>query len=152
MSDFWARRLGAPTPQPQQAPQTVPQQPAAASTAPWWAPSGWGRTEPVPAAPVSYQQAPETNAYGGTEEGSAKKAPSARKTDTCPECGSGNYLVDSQGRARPCFDCGYPIVQSGSGGGGLPAGQGGPATPTRQTADGGRVRNNYHPETIVAKV
>lgn len=44
----------------------------------------------------------------------------------CPECGSGNYFslsnaepkMTQNGPATPkphCFDCGYPVVQSGSG-------------------------------------
>ena len=42
------------------------------------------------------------------------KATSAKQSDDCPECGSGNYF--SQGEAKKqCFDCGYPVRQSGSG-------------------------------------
>lgn len=46
-----------------------------------------------------------------------------------------------------CYDCGYPVVQSGSGGG-LPSDSSGPATPARQAHKG----NNFNPTTIVDRI
>ena len=33
---------------------------------------------------------------------------------TCPECRSENYMQLSSATAPHCFDCGYPISQTGS--------------------------------------
>jgi hypothetical protein len=54
-----------------------------------------------------------------------------------------------EARAR-CYDCGYPIQQSGSGvGRGIQSGQpsGGPAAPARQVATGG-----FNPTTIIGHI
>ena len=57
----------------------------------------------------------------------------------CPGCGSGNYGSPAGSRPR-CYDCGYPIQQSGSGLGKgiINPGQSaaGPATPARQIPTG----------------
>lgn len=42
------------------------------------------------------------------------KARSASVDSHCPECDSGNYW-SVQGSKTKCFDCGYPLQQSGSG-------------------------------------
>ena len=74
------------------------------------------------------------------------QAPAAR----CPGCGSGNYLGAENTKPR-CYDCGYPIQQSGSGMGTGIVGNGpkasGPATPATQVATGG-----WNPTTIVGKI
>ena len=68
----------------------------------------------------------------------------------CPGCGSGNYGGTAESRAR-CYDCGYPIQQSGSGVGTGIVGQGGqasgPATPATQIATGG-----FNPTTIIGHI
>jgi hypothetical protein len=54
-----------------------------------------------------------------------------------------------ESKAR-CYDCGYPLVQSGSGmGKGITGGpsSSGPATPARQIASGG-----WNPTTIIGKI
>ena len=56
----------------------------------------------------------------------------------CPECGSGNY-GSVQGATPRCYECGYPLRQSGSGlGKGIitPGSSGGPATPAKQVPHG----------------
>lgn len=79
------------------------------------------------------------------------KAPSSRSTNSCPECGSGNYTGhpgDSTKMLR-CYDCGYnPRFGQQSGAAGLPAGQGTPASPSRQVS----TTNNYQPTTIVDRI
>jgi hypothetical protein len=44
----------------------------------------------------------------------ASKAQSASQSQPCPECGGGNYMSPSQTIAPRCYDCGYPVSQSGS--------------------------------------
>lgn len=41
------------------------------------------------------------------------KAQSAEQTASCPTCGSDNYM-SVNGATTRCFDCGYPLEQSGS--------------------------------------
>lgn len=44
---------------------------------------------------------------------STARAHSASLNDSCPDCGSGNYFSIQGAKAR-CYDCGYPMEQSGS--------------------------------------
>jgi hypothetical protein len=70
--------------------------------------------------------------------------------ERCPGCGSGNYGGATPESRKRCYDCGYPIQQSGTGvGKGVVGGQpgGGPATPARQIASGG-----YNPQTIIGHI
>jgi hypothetical protein len=74
---------------------------------------------------------------------------SAGQTQRCPECSSNNYMAVSNAAPR-CYDCGYPIVQSGSGlGKGITGGPqaAGPAQPAVQVATGG-----WNPTTIIGKL
>lgn len=123
MTDFWSKRLGgtarpsgAPT-----APAALPPQFRSVS-----APSPAPEPHAAPAAP--------------------RKAASARQTDLCPGCGSGNYLAPPGGRAR-CYDCGYPIEQSTSGVASTTS-QGGTATPAPQAAG---YSGGFQPSVIVNK-
>ena len=79
--------------------------------------------------------------------------PAIPRGDRCPGCGSGNYgssALAPEARAR-CYDCGYPIQQSGSGVGAGIVGQGGqasgPAQPTVQVQTGG-----FNPTTIIGHI
>jgi hypothetical protein len=69
----------------------------------------------------------------------------------CPSCGSGNYgssMLAPEAKAR-CYDCGYPVVQSGSGmGTGVGQATGGPAVPARQI----NTANNFNPQTIIGHI
>ncbi|WP_371590951.1 hypothetical protein [Streptomyces sp. NBC_00470] len=62
------------------------------------------------------------------------KARSARETDLCPGCGSGNYFGPADSRKR-CYDCGYPVEQSGYGAA-AHAGEGQPARQITRMAKG----------------
>jgi len=75
---------------------------------------------------------------------------SATTSSRCPGCGSGNYgSVTPESKAR-CYDCGYPIQQSGSGvGTGISQGSGsGPAQPARQVS----TANNFNPQGIIGRI
>jgi hypothetical protein len=76
------------------------------------------------------------------------KARSSLSTARCPDCGSGNYNGDSLHMTR-CYDCGYnPRFGAQAGASGVPAGQGGPATPARQVS----TSNNYQPTVVVGRI
>lgn len=122
-ANWWANKLGAPTPQ-QPAPMYQPPQPAVVVPAPVQQPP----MQPQPQLPPS--------------------ATASR----CPGCGSGNYVggnAESPGARSRCYDCGYPITQSGSGVKGINQGQAsaGPAQATKQVATGG-----WNPTTIIGKI
>ena len=90
-ADWWAKRLG-------QQPQTTQ-----------------GRPDPTPSMPPSQQPMEQMPAF---QQPQTTKAQSANQTSSCPDCGSGNYFSIQNAKAR-CYDCGYPVEQSGSRYGGL---------------------------------
>jgi len=108
----------------------------------WWAqklgapapqqPQRQGVVQPQPA---TYAQ-PQQPQYPPSQQ----ITPTAER---CPGCGS-----SPESRKR-CYDCGYPIVQSGTGVRGVTTGQAGagPAQPARQIDTGG-----YNPTTIIGKI
>ena len=71
--------------------------------------------------------------------------------DRCPGCGSSNYGGATPESRKRCYDCGYPIQQSGSGVGTGIVGQGGqssgPAIPATQVPTGG-----FNPTTIIGHI
>lgn len=87
-SDWWAKQLGTNTPQSAPRVDNNPMPPSQQPMTPYRAPQ---------------QQPP-----------SVSKAQSAAQTQPCPECGGNNYMSPSQTVALRCYDCGYPISQSGS--------------------------------------
>jgi hypothetical protein len=120
-SDWWAKKLG----QQPQAPQ--------------------GRPDPTPAMPPSQQPMAPMPAFQQTQ---AAKAQSASQTATCPDCGSGNYFA-IQNAAPRCYDCGYPIQQSGSRFGGL---AGAHVEGAVQQAQGNNSTNNWNPQGIIGSI
>lgn len=91
-ADWWANKLA----------QTQPQPPV-------------GRPAnmlPTPPSQVPMQAMPSFQPVPSqTPQGTS--AQSAKQIYTCPECGSGNYMAVANAAPR-CYDCGYPISQSGS--------------------------------------
>lgn len=132
MSNFWANKLGvSKTPAPNHKPY-VP------SARPWWD----DRPLPQPQAPQHPAQPQQQRPV--QPQPSVPQRPGMSDTCPNPRCGSVNYItaipegVSSvmMGNARAhCFDCGYPYVQSGSGGLGH-ASKDANATPSRQIHDG----------------
>ena len=111
-SNWWADRLGSaqrPSPTP---PLTPP--------------------APLPYNPVPQPQMPPQEAQ--------RLPQSAQTASRCPGCGSGNYgssAMAPEAKAR-CYDCGYPVIQSGSGvGKGVTQSGGGAPVPARQVQTGG---------------
>lgn len=130
-SSWWDKKLGNPA--PRVAPQPNYQPPVQPANYPM---------QPQYQAPYT-AQTPE-NGQGGY-----RMPASATSTSRCPNCGSGNY-GGATPEARPrCYDCGYPITQSGSGIpgiGGAPA-AGGPVQAAKQVSTGG-----WNPSTIVGRI
>lgn len=91
-ADWWAKRLGQ---QPQ-----IPQ----------------GRPDPAPQMPPSQQPMAQMPVF---QQQQTTKAQSATQFATCPDCGSGNYMAPTPQIQPRCYDCGYPVQQSGSRFGGL---------------------------------
>lgn len=86
-ADWWAKQLGAQPQAPVQRPANNPMPPTQQPMTPYVPPQ---------------QQTQKTAAQ------------SAAQTQSCPECGGNNYMSPSQTIALRCYDCGYPISQSGS--------------------------------------
>ena len=119
-SNWWAQKLGSPAPAPRPA---VQQPPVYVPPAP-------------PAAPPPSVNPPRPP--GGAD-------PQGR----CPSCGSGNYvatgsIVTMNGSvpSMRCYDCGYPITQSGTGISGIAPNA--PAGKAIQIPNGG-----WNPGTII---
>lgn len=115
----------------------------------WWA-NKLGTPAPAAAPqqpqPVLQQQQPQYQQSQAQYPPSQQMQMPAR----CPGCGSGNYGGATPESRKRCYDCGYPIQQSGSGVGTGIVGQGGssgPATPATQIATGG-----FNPTTIIGHI
>lgn len=120
-SDWWSKQLGAqPAPAPRQV--DIPMPPSQQPMTPYIAPQ---------------PQEPTT------------KAQSAKQTQTCPDCGSGNYMAPAQNVGLRCYDCGYPIQQSGSRFGSL---TGAKVEGTTKTSRGNDVQSNWNPQGIIGRI
>lgn len=123
------------------------------SNADWWAqklgtvqPVQQGRVDPTPPMPPS--QLPMTPMPTFQQPNPAGRAQSASQVQSCPECGSGNYMSVANTAPR-CFDCGYPVEQSGSKYGNLSTARvEGSATAAR----GNDTTNNWNPQGIIGHV
>lgn len=96
----------------------------------------------VPQAPQQ-PYVPQNNSY-------PVQTPAVPMGERCPGCGSGNYGGASPESRKRCYDCGYPITQSGSGmGRGITSGPqaSGPAQPAKQVQPGG-----FNPQTIIGHI
>jgi hypothetical protein len=132
MSNFWSKKLaGYP-------PTTVAPRVNPLDT---WSNKDSGYNPPGGAEVVLHRQTVATSS----------KAQSSRETDRCPECNSENYMRpgSSTNLAKRCYDCGYPLQQSGSGVGSGSVSGSGAATPARQLA---RVKNSTYSGLVIGKV
>ena len=120
-ADWWAKKLGNPQPVQQ------------------------SRPDPSPPMPPSQQPMAQMPSF---QAPSAERAASARQTASCPECGSANYMAVANAAPR-CYDCGYPIQQSGSRYGNLTGAHvEGPA----QAARGNDTTSNWNPQGIIGRI
>jgi ribosomal protein S27AE len=93
----------------------------------WWAqklanqgqtiaPSDVPAPQPQPQAQSRYQPQPQVwQRPPLVPEGAHRLPASASQSGLCPNCGSGNYMAAPGSSYQRCLDCGYPLVQSGSG-------------------------------------
>jgi ribosomal protein S27E len=122
-ADWWAKKLGTPQPQ-------VPQ----------------GRpVNNVPMPPTQQPMAPMPT----FQQPAGSKAQSASQTATCPDCGSGNYLTPSAQIALRCYDCGYPVQQSGSRFGSL---AGAHVEGAAKASLGNDTQSNWNPQGIIGRI
>lgn len=126
-ADWWAQRLAQQQPQ---APQ--------------------GRPANMPAMPPSQQPMQVMPSFQPVQQEavSTERAASAKQTATCPECGSTNYMA-VQNAAPRCYDCGYPITQSGSRYGNL---TGAHIEGTAQASRGNDTQSNWNPQGIIGRI
>ena len=127
-NDWWARRLGGGATPRQAMPPTGP-----APQVPY--------TPPVQQPNVRVGYNPETDHL-------VTKAQSAKRSDTCPDCGSGNYFAPQGTQRMRCYDCGYPIQQTGSGIAGTGGSSSGPTQKAIQVGQSG----GFNPTTIVDRI
>ena len=121
------------------------------SNADWWS-KKMGEVAPRPVMPQVPLAQPQPATYVQPQQPQYPPSQQIRPTaDRCPGCGSGNYGGATPEARKRCYDCGYPIQQSGSGIGQGIVGQGGqasgPAQPTRQVQSGG-----FNPQTIIGHI
>lgn len=124
MSGFWAKVVTGGVPAP------APQQPQAPSSRPWWQESFYAT--PAPSTPQQVAQAPlQPDVY------MPRQAVSTRVTETCPNCGCGNYFQPhaTPNAMKQCYECGYNarFEQMASYGAAVPS-DGAPAQPARQVS------------------
>ena len=93
------------------------------------------------------QQSPNVQvSYDQQQDQLVTRAQSSRDAERCPGCMSGNYMAPVGTQRKRCYDCGYPIVQAGSGVGGT--GQGGSPIAAKQPSQGG----GFNPTVIVDRI
>ena len=129
---WWAAKLGG---------QPTPQAPAYQPPQPVYRPS-YPPTSPVP------QYLPENVSSAQQAASQTRYA----RPSSCPECGGPNYAKVGVGSSEHgsfdvyrCYDCGYPLQQSGSG---AVNSNSGPATPAQQVSKA----NNFNPNQIVGRI
>lgn len=127
MSNWWANRLQSQGgPQSRTRPTNLP----ARQQRPQY------QQQPPP--PPEEEPAP-------VQPSSQRRPPSSMQDDHCPSCGSGNYMAAPGSNYHRCYECGYPIVQSGTGVGGVKTD--GTVKKATQVEGGG-----YRPSTIIGRV
>jgi len=120
-ADWWAKQFGA-----QQVPQTRP------------------ADNPMPPS-----QMPMTPYVPPQQRPLQSKALSANQTQVCPDCGSGNYMSPAQNIGLRCYDCGYPLQQSGSRFGAL---TGAKIEGNVRGAIGNDGKSNWNPQGIIGRI
>lgn len=125
------------------------------SNANWWNkklgnPNVVSTTPPTTPAPNTvYRPVQQPNipvAYDPDQDQLVSKAASSREVGRCPACNSVNYMAPQGTQRKRCYDCGYPLIQAGSGIGGT--GSEGPVIPAKQPAQG----SGFNPTIIVDRI
>lgn len=106
------------------------------------------RVQSVPQAPSQVPMTQFEQPNQPSEVTAAQKAHSASQTQTCPDCGSDKYFGFNGSRPR-CYECGYPMEQSGSRYGSLTGAQ---VIGDTKGARGNDATNNYNPQGIIGRI
>jgi hypothetical protein len=120
------------------------------SNADWFARKLNVPQQPQQQTPPSYMPQAPQQPYVPQQPSYPVATPAVPMGERCPGCGSGNYGGATPESRKRCYDCGYPITQSGSGmGTGIMGGgqASGPAIPATQVQAGG-----WNPTTIIGKI
>lgn len=120
-ANWWANKLGQQQPAQQPRPVNMPMPPSQQPMTPY--------TPPVANPNVS-------------------KAQSALQNQSCPNCASNNYMSVAGAKLR-CYDCGYPLEQSGSRYGSL---TGAKVEGSAKSARGNDSTNNFNPQQIIGRI
>jgi hypothetical protein len=104
-----------------------------------------GRPDPTPPMPPTQQPMTPMPVFQAQVP---VQAPSASQAASCPACNSANFMV-SQTTAARCFDCGYPVEQSGSRHGTL---TGAHVEGAAKQAPGNDSQNNWNPQGIIGRI
>jgi hypothetical protein len=121
-SDWWAKQLGEQPQTPQQRPADIPM-PASQQPMTKFEPS-------IPQQPIT-------------------KAQSVKQTQSCPDCDSANYMSPAQNVGLRCYDCGYPLQQSGSKFGSL---TGAKVEGSVKSSIGNDTQSNWNPQGIIGRI
>lgn len=118
----------------------------------WWS-KKLGQPNVAPAAresiPMPPSQQPMTRYTPPTPQQPTSRATSANKTDTCPSCGSGNYMKPNANTEFRCYDCGYPREQSGGRFGSL---TGANVEGPTKAAVGNDATSNWNPTQVIGRI
>jgi hypothetical protein len=120
-ADWWAKQLGTQPATPQTRPADVPM--------------------PASQQPMTSYQAPPA-------QPPTLRLGSASQTESCPDCGGTNYMSVQNAKPR-CYDCGYPVEQSGSRFGAL---TGAKVEGTTKSASGNDSASNWNPQGIIGRI
>jgi hypothetical protein len=120
-ADWWAKQLGGQPAAPQARPANEPMPPSQQPMTPY--------------APPQPQQP-------------SIRIGSASQTQSCPDCGGNNYMA-VQNAAPRCYDCGYPLQQSGSKFGAL---TGAKVEGNAKSSLGNDGQNNWNPQGIIGRI
>lgn len=121
------------------------------SNANWWAnklgqqPAQQPRPTNIPMPPSQQPMTPYTPPIANPN---VSKAQSALQNQSCPNCNSSNYMSVAGAKLR-CYDCGYPLEQSGSRYGSL---TGAKVEGSTKAARGNDSTNNFNPQQIVGRI
>jgi ribosomal protein S27AE len=126
-NDWWSKKLGNSTPRQSGPPVAPPSQ--------------------VPYIPQPQQPNVQVN-YDANQDQLVTKAKTAKMVERCPDCSSGNYFAPTGTQRMRCYDCGYPITQSGSGITGTGGSSSGPTQKAIQVGQSG----GFNPSTIVDRI
>ncbi len=120
-ADWWSKQLGVQPAAPVARPADIPMPPSQQPMTPY-----------VPPQP----QQPSIR-IGSTGQ-----------TQLCPDCNSNNYMAVQNAAAR-CYDCGYPLQQSGSKFGSL---TGAKVEGNIKSSIGNDTQSNWNPQGIIGRI